>query len=165
MDKLGVEPIQLLTQSINFVIMLFLLTKFLYKPILKVLDERKKKIAEGLASADKGKIEAEKTENKRQEVLAKAKEEGRKIIEEGKLAGKRLEAEIVEKAHLEATEIIEKAKKDIELERENMEKHLKNKTVEIALALVTKVLSESLTEKNQKDIIDKKLSIIAKQIK
>ena len=48
MEKLGIEPILLLTQVINFTILVVVLTKFLYKPILKMLDERKKKIEEGL---------------------------------------------------------------------------------------------------------------------
>ena len=89
MEKLGIEQIQLLLQTFNFVVMAVLLTKFLYKPILKSLSDRRKKIAEGLLFAEKIKKEEEKTENKRQEVLAKAREESRKIIEEGKQAGKK----------------------------------------------------------------------------
>src|SRR3989338_9157846 len=48
MDKIGVEPVALLTQIINFLLMVLILSKILYKPILKMLDERKKKIEEGL---------------------------------------------------------------------------------------------------------------------
>lgn len=162
MDKLGIEPIQLLLQAFNFIVMAVLLTKFLYKPILKALNDRKKKIAEGLSYAQKAKEDEENTEKKRQEVIAAAKEEARKIIEEGKLEGKKLEAEIEEKAHKSAQDILEKGKRDLELARLNAEKEMQKKTVEIASLMVEKLLSESLDPKLQKAILDKKLSQITK---
>ncbi|MCL4338932.1 hypothetical protein M1271_04545, partial [Patescibacteria group bacterium] len=64
MEKLGVEPFQLLTQLFNFFLMVFILTKFLYKPITKKLEERKKKIEEGLEYADRMKSEMEKSDKK-----------------------------------------------------------------------------------------------------
>ena len=56
MDKLGIEPVMLLTQVINFLVLVILLTKFLYKPILKLIDERRKKIEEGLQLAQEMKL-------------------------------------------------------------------------------------------------------------
>ena len=162
MEKLGIEPIQLLLQTFNFVVMAVLLTKFLYKPILKSLSDRRKKIAEGLLFAEKIKKEEEKTENKRQEVLAKAREESRKIIEEGKQAGKKDEAEIIKKAHQEASQIVEKGKRDVEVERSTIEKGLQKQTIEIAALMVEKVLQDSLDQKLQKAILDKKLKDITK---
>ncbi|MBI4067181.1 F0F1 ATP synthase subunit B [Candidatus Gottesmanbacteria bacterium] len=153
MDKLGIEPMQLLLQAFNFVVLVVLLSKFLYKPILKVLEERKKKIAEGLAFTERAKLEEEKAEKKRQDIIDKAKEEAKKIVDEGKVAGKKIEAEITQKAHKQSLEILEKGKRDIELERQDMEKRLKNKTVEIAEAMVTHLLRDVLTEKNQIKII------------
>ncbi|MCL5798272.1 MAG: F0F1 ATP synthase subunit B, partial [Patescibacteria group bacterium] len=98
MEKLGVEPFQLLTQLFNFFLMVFILTKFLYKPITKKLEERKKKIEEGLEYADRMKSEMEKSDKKRQDVIDRAKLDAKKIVEEAKKEGRKLEAEIVEKA-------------------------------------------------------------------
>lgn len=165
MDKLGIEPIQLLTQVFNFVVMVVLLTKFLYKPILKALEERKKKIQAGLEYAEKMEEELEKTDKKRQAVIDAAKDEGRKIIEESKKTGKLLEAEIIEKAHKEAAGILDKGRKELELERAEMEKQLQLNTVEIAQTWVKTVLGNVLSVKNQQAIIDKKLKELAKQIK
>lgn len=164
MDKLGIEPMQLLLQAFNFVVLVVLLSKFLYKPILKVLEERKKKIAEGLAFTERAKLEEEKAEKKRQDIIDKAKEEAKKIVDEGKVAGKKIEAEITQKAHKQSLEILEKGKRDIELERQDMEKRLKNKTVEIAEAMVTHLLRDVLTEKNQIKIIEKKLIEVSKKV-
>lgn len=165
MEKLGIEPVQLLTQVFNFVVMLVLLTKFLYKPILKALEERKKKIQSGLEYAEKMAGELEKTGKKRQEVIDAAKEEGRKIIEESKKTGKLLEAEIVEKAHKEEAVILEKGRKELEMERTEMEKQLRTNTVEIAQTWVETVLGNVLTAKNQQEIINRKLKELAKHIK
>lgn len=162
MEKLGIQPIQLLTQIFNFLVMVILLTKFLYKPIIKMLDERKKKIQEGIEYTEKSKIELEKIDKKKQEVLKTADLAAKKVIEEGKLTGKKLEAQIVEKARKEAEDYIEKAKKEFALEKAEMEKQLKEQAIEIAAAMAQKILSQILDAKDQKYIIDKKLKEIAR---
>jgi F-type H+-transporting ATPase subunit b len=161
MEKLGIEPIQLLTQIFNFLIMVFILTKMLYKPLTKKLEERRKRITEGLEYADKMKIELDENEKKREEIISKAKTEVRKIIEEGKKSGKKLEEDIISKAHKEAVSILEKARKEIKLERQEMEESLRSEAVKIAAVMAEKVLSDVLTVEDHQAIIDKKLKIIA----
>ncbi len=73
MEKLGIDPVMLVTQIINFAILAFILTKFLYKPILKLLDERQKKIAEGLELSQKMKLKEEEIQKEKEPVLHKAK--------------------------------------------------------------------------------------------
>lgn len=162
MEQLGVEPIQLLTQIFNFLVMAFLLTKILYKPIVKSLEERRKKIAEGLAYSEKMKDEAEKNEKKRVEVVNKAKVEAREIIEEAKKSAKSVEADIIKKAHIEAENILEKSRKELDLEKSEIERQLSGKTVEIASNMVRKVFEQVLSEKEQKLILDKKIKDISK---
>ncbi|MBI4990547.1 hypothetical protein HZB96_00460 [Candidatus Gottesmanbacteria bacterium] len=115
MEKLGVEPVQLLTQVFNFLVMVFLLTKVLYKPILR--------------------------------------------------SGRRLEAEIIEKAHKEASLILDKGRKELELEKIELEKQLRSKTIEIASNMVEAVLSQVLDVKAHQKIINKKLADLAKLAK
>lgn len=164
MEQLGIEPVQLLTQLINFAIMVAVLSKLLYKPIMKSLNERRKKIAEGLAYTEKMKAESEKTESKRQAILASAKEEASKIIEDAKKAAKGVEAEIIEKAHEEEKGIVEKGRSDIEMERAEMAKKLKEQTVDIAAAIAGKVLESSLSAADQRTIIQKKIKTLAKKL-
>lgn len=165
MEQLGIEPFQLLFQVFNFALMVVLLTKFLYKPILKVLEERRKKIAEGLEYAQKMQEEKNKNEKKLDEILNKAREEVRKIIQEGKDAGKRLEAEIIEKAQKEASAIMEKERKELEMERSEMEKELKFQTVKIAGNWVEAVLGKLLDTKKQQEIINKNLQELERTLK
>lgn len=164
MEQLGIEPLQLATQVFNFVIMVVILTRFLYKPILKALKDRRDKIAEGLAYTDKMKAEYEKTEAKRLTVMSSAKEEAGRIIEESKKAGKLVEAEIIAKAHEEARAIVEKGKTDIEMERADMEKKLKEHLVDVAAAIAIKVLESTISVGSHRAIINKKIKTIAKQL-
>lgn len=165
MDKIGVEPVALLTQIINFLLMVLILSKILYKPILKMLDERKKKIEEGLKFTEKMQLEMENLEKKKAEILDKAREEVKKIIEEGKKAGKSVEADIIKSAHEEAKHIIESGKKEIESEKAKMLKALHRETIDISVTMVEKILKDVLSAEDQKSIIDKKLKRIASLVK
>ena len=162
MENLGIQPISLLLQSINFLLLLLILKKFLYKPILKVLADRKKKIEEGLSYSDKMKSEFEKSEKKRDEILARARNDGKTIIEEAKRAAKKREEELLEKAQGQVQEIMAKGKRDIDSMKEDLVKDLRREAVEIAEKIVEKVIREALTENTQKALIDRKIKEIAK---
>lgn len=161
MEKLGIQPIQLLTQTINFLIMVFVLQKLLYKPIMTALENRRKKIEEGLKLTQMLKVEMEKVEKKKGEILEKARKDARVVIEDGKKAGEGVRAEIIAKAQEEAKEIVEKGRKDIELERKEMEVQLQGQTVEIAAEMTRRLLSDTLSVADQKTIIEKRLKKIA----
>lgn len=162
MDKLGIEPQMLLAQIVNFAIMVVVLTKFLYRPILKMLDERKKKIEEGLKLAQEMKIKQEELDKERDKVLDKAKAEGQKIIEEHKNRAKKLEAEISQQANEEIRLLKEKAKAEIEAEKENVWSELNKQVLNIALSITKTVLSDYLDKKTQGLIIEKKLAQLTK---
>lgn len=162
MEQLGIQPIQLITQVVNFTLMVVLLTKFLYKPILKALNDRKKKIVEGLEYAEKMKLEAEKNEKKREEIIDRAKEEARKIIEESKKTAKQVEADILKDAQEEAGLILAKEREALAQERQELERQLRVKTIEIAQGWVTAVLGKVLGTKVQTAIINKKIAELAR---
>jgi F-type H+-transporting ATPase subunit b len=162
MEKLGIEPVQLLTQIVNFVVMVVVLTKFLYKPILRTLDDRKKKIEEGLRYAEEMKEAVAKNEKKRKEIIEEAKDEGQRIIAEARESGRRLEEEIVVKAKAEAQTIVEKGKNEIASERVEMEKQLRKQTVDVAAAMTATLLGSVATKRMHQEIIDKKLASLAK---
>lgn len=162
MEKLGISPIQLATQIINFIIFAFVLRKLLYKPLLKLLEERKRKIQEGLEYTEKMKKEVEESENKRIEIIDKAKGEARKIIDEAKRAAKTVENEILHKASKESESYMEKAKKEIAWRAEEMKKEMQKETIEVATAIVERVLSQVLDETSQKVIINKKIHQLLK---
>src|ERR1700745_1006782 len=89
----GLDVPHLFAQVISFSIVAFLLHRFAYKPILTVLEERRHRIAEGLANADKIKVELARTEAARLEVLNQANLQANKLIEEARAAAARIQEE------------------------------------------------------------------------
>lgn len=157
MDKLGIELPLLLTQVVNFTIMLIILTKLLYKPILKGLRERREKIAEGLAASEKAKIEAEKITKKREEIIKEAREEVRVILENAQKEAKLVKDEIVADGKKEATLFKEKTEKEMATKYKEMTGAAMAHTVDIATAMVKQLLPQVLTEKNQHELVTREL--------
>lgn len=157
MEKLGVQLIPLVTQILNFMVLVFVLNKYLYKPILNMLSNRKNKIEEGLRFSEKAKEEVEKIEKQRIKILAEAKEEGKKITEEAKKIGKKVQADMLEKAQKEVAAMKEQAKKDIKEMEKEIEKRFESQTVQIAKAMVEKLLKDAISEKQQEVYFEKKI--------
>lgn len=159
MEKLGIEPTQLLAQVINFLILFIVLAKFLYKPILNVLDQRKKAIEESLANSQRIKEELDKLEEDKKKILKKVQEEGFKVIEEEKKLAAKKQEEILKKASEEANKIIEKSEGRIKAREEEMLQVVKKRAVEVGSEIAKKIL-EDLDEDTRKQILNKSLKKI-----
>src|SRR5437660_8374848 len=96
-------------QVINFLIVAGVLTVFAYKPILKVLEERKQRIADSLANAEKIKVELARTEAARQEVLNQTNLQANKLIEEARAAAARVQEQETQKAIAAGEQVIARA--------------------------------------------------------
>lgn len=155
MDKLGIEPKLIVAQLVNFGVIMFVLTKLLYKPILSMLEKRKKKIEEGLALTEKMKLEEEKMEVKKSKMIADARKEGAKMIEEAKVQAKSEAKAIIETAHAEADEIIVKGKEQATAEMEKMKKEVQNEAVELAAGMAKRLLSSVMTAEMQHTVLAK----------
>ncbi|MBI2405132.1 F0F1 ATP synthase subunit B [Candidatus Gottesmanbacteria bacterium] len=164
MEQLGIEPTLLLAQIINFSIIVFVLTRLLYKPILGILEKRKKEIEESLARAEKLKREEEKFKQKGEKLLDEARREGRKILEEAKKQGKLAEKEIIAEAHNEASDIVKKGKTEVVRMEEEMEKGVRQQAVTLAIAMAKRLLTAVLSEKDQHRVISEQLKELEKVV-
>lgn len=158
MDKLGIEPKLLLAQVVNFCIILFVLSKLLYKPILTMLEKRKNEIAEGLKMTEKMREEEEKFQQKKQKMLEMTRKEAQAILEEARKQAKVEEKDFLSVAHKEAEQILLKGKADVELVRSTMEKDVRTSAIELAVLMTKRLLGSLLTN-------EEKHKLIAKQIK
>jgi F-type H+-transporting ATPase subunit b len=163
MEKLGIEPMMLLTQIVNFTIMVVILAKFLYKPILRMLDERRKKIEEGLELTEKMKLTEESLQKEKEKVLDKARTEGQKIIEEYKLRAKKTEVEMLDLANAEIAGLKMKAKKEIEEERKRLVEDLNKQVLSIAISMTKTFVAQILDKKGQEELIERKLRKLEKE--
>jgi F-type H+-transporting ATPase subunit b len=155
MDKLGIEPKLLLAQIVNFSIIIIVLGKFLYKPILGMLAKRKKEIEEGLKLTEKMREEEEKFQQKKQKMLDGTRIEAQQILEDARKQAKDEEKEILDAAHKEADAIIAKGKADAQNARLEMEKGLKGSAIELAVAMSSRLLQKVLTTEDKHKILSK----------
>ncbi len=131
-------------QIMNFIILMVLLTKYLYKPFLNMMDERKNKIASDLSKAEEFRKNAEVYREEMRKELERAREEARRIIESAAERAKRFEEEQKNKAKLEAVKMIDDAKREIEKEREKAFQSVRSEAVSIAILLVKRILGEQI---------------------
>lgn len=160
MEKLGIEPTLLLAQIVNFVIIMFVLTKLLYRPILAILEKRKKEIEEGIRLTAKAREDEQKMEEKRERLLATSRREAQAILEDGRKQAKEEEKEIIDAARKEAENIVQKGKDDVAALRIEMEKSVKQSAVELAVVMTRRLVSRILSVQDQHKLIQKHLKDI-----
>lgn len=157
MDKLGIEPSLLAAQVVNFLIIIFVLQKLLYKPILTMLEKRKKEIADGVELTAKLKDEEEKLRVKQEKALAKAREDALLIIEDAKKQAKEVEKELVAEAHTQAAAIITRAKQEAEETHKSQKKAIAAEAVNLAVVMAKRLLSSVMSAKEQHALISKRI--------
>lgn len=148
-QQFGVTWQLLISQIILFVIVALALKKFAYGPILKVLEERRNKIAESLANAEQIKKDLANAQAKAQEILSAASAQGNKMIEESRAsAAKVLEVE-TQKAIATANDIVTKARQASEAELVRMKAELRKEVGRLVVATSAKVTGNILTAEQQ----------------
>ena len=165
MDKLGINPTYLITQVINFTILVIILSKLVYKPVLEALEKRRKKIEEGLALTEKLTQEKEDLERQKTKIIAESHKEAKAIIDKARLQGKKVEQEVIAEARVAASEIIERGKKDVGIRMKEMEEQLVKETIDMAALLTQKLIGDVLDKEKQQAILKKKVAEFLQQKK
>lgn len=143
-----------ISQCISFLVVAGLLYKFAYHPILNVLEQRRKTIADSLANADRIKEELARTEAARKEVLEKANAQANNLIQEARdAANKVLESES-QKAIAQAEQIIVKARQAADVDRARMLAELRAEVGRLVVDTTAKVTGKILTVDDQKRLAD-----------
>lgn len=145
----GVDWPHLIAQTVSFSIVCALLYWLAYRPILAMLAARREQISQGLANAAKIKAELDKTEAQRQEVLARAYQEGEKLVEDAQAAAVRLQALEAQKARVAAEQIIAKAHEAATQDRAQMLVGLKREVGRLVLQTAASVTGKILTPDDQ----------------
>ena len=154
MDILGLSIWEFIFTIFNFCLLLFLLKKFLYKPIMKMLDDRKASINEALDAAEAARLEAAQSEENIRNEIAKARTEADAIIADAKKRGEEVKNEIVNAAKLEAKSITDAAAAQIEKEKAQAIHDLKTQIADIAILATEKLLTQNLTPQQEKILMD-----------
>jgi F-type H+-transporting ATPase subunit b len=149
---------QVLLQLLNFGVLVFLFTKFMFQPILKILDARSKKIQDGMTAAEKSLKAAAETEKKQTERLAEASKKAAGIIAEAKAESKKLGVEMIQEAKNVAAIELAKQKEAFQKELESEELKLKGRIADLVVTTTKTVLADALKPADLKTITAKEIS-------
>ena len=155
LSKLGIDWRLLAAQLANFLILLFVLRRFAYKPLLKLLDERKQKIADGLANAQKAKSNLEEARKERQKIISTAKKGASEIISLAETAAQKNREETLKEAKAGVEKIVTEARKQIDSEKSKMIGEIKSEISELVMLAAEKTASIKLDDKKDKELIEK----------
>src|SRR5438552_17335773 len=153
-EKFGLNGPLFIAQVISFLIVAGVLYKFAYKPILDVLEQRRKRIAESLANAERIKQELAKTETARQEVLNQANAQANKLIEEARAAAARVQEQETQKAVAAAEPIIAKAREAAAADHARMLIELKREIGRLVVQTTGRVSGKILTSEDQQRLAE-----------
>jgi len=159
-DKLGISLPLLLAFVINFIILLALLGKFLYKPVLKMLDERAQKVKESMEWAESIKRDYEQAKAEVQKQIEKGRQEAQGIIAQAFQTGEALKEEARKEASDQAKAIVEKARLQLEAERDKMVEDLRKEFVSLLILASEKVIRQTLDKEKQSGLIEETLAQI-----
>jgi len=154
LDALGINGPFLIAQIVNFTLLLLLLRAFLYKPVLKMLETRKQRIADGLQAAEVARREAEVERGQLQAQLDSERRDAMERIAAASKRGETLAAEIEANARQEGQRIVEEARNEAARERERILAEAQHQIAGLSMAATEKVLSQTLDASMQRRLID-----------
>jgi F-type H+-transporting ATPase subunit b len=157
----GVDWTHLISQSISFGIVCIVLYKLAYTPILQILETRRQQIAAGLANAAKIKAELARIESERQSILTKAGDEGKRLIEEARLAAARVQADETRKAIGSAEQILVRAREAADRDHARMLAELKQEVGRLVVQTTASVTGKLLTADDHRRIAEETATQLA----
>lgn len=162
LKSLGFDPIMLGAQILNFLIIFYLLKRFLYKPVMDMVKKREDKITEGLRKAQEASQTLENALLMEKKILSKAQNESQKLIENAKSQAQELSNQMEENAKAQTQKLISDAHSQIQQETAQVERRLSEKTSLLAREILAKSLSGIFSQDEQKKVVEKALKNIKK---
>ena len=157
MDALGINLSGLITQIVSFLVLLAILYAFLYKPLLRMLDQRSARIKESLETVQKVKEDAARSEGGMRKQLEDARAEGQAMISQAREVADRFREEELAKARHDIEAERMKAEANIQRERDAAIEELRREFSGLAITAAERVVERSLDESAHRDIIEKVL--------
>ena len=157
MEGLGINPQLFLAQVVNFLVLLGLLYLFAYKPILKMFDERSKRIKDSMEQTESIKEQAAKTEEEAQKRIEAASKEGQEAVARAVKTGEEIKQQAKETAKPEAEALITRARLEIQRERDEAIDELRKQVTDLTIAAAEKVIEQKLDKEAHRQLIDKVL--------
>jgi F-type H+-transporting ATPase subunit b len=153
LEQLGINPIYLLSQIVNFTVLVVLLRVLAYKPILNMLDQRRERIEKGLEDARLAEEARANAENERQQILDQARAEAQGILVEANQRGEIQAAKIVEDAQAQAQKVLDEARVEAQAERDRLLGEMRGQITALSIAAANRLIGEALDEQRQMQLV------------
>jgi len=153
-ETLGIQWPKLIAQLVNFAIVLFVLWRYAYRPVFQLLEARRQKIADGIANAEKIKVELAKTESERKRILEQAGDTANLMIEQAREAANRVREVETQKAITAAEQIIAKAREASLQDHAKMLAELKQEVGRLVVQTTATVTGKVLTADDQRRLAE-----------
>ena len=154
---------QILSQAVSFVLLLWILRRFAWRPLLTMLDQRRSHIEEGLRQVAQSKTDMERLQEEYRQRLATIDDEARAKIQQSILEGKRIAVEIQEQARAQAYAILNKSKETVELELAKAKVTLRDQVAQMTMEAVGRILKHKLDAKTDRGLVDAVLDELDQQ--
>lgn len=154
---LSIQPTTVAFQALNFVILVLILHKILYKPLIKLLTEREHKIKEGVENAEKAELSLKEAVTVKQDMLKGAKVESQRMLEKAMKEGEEVKSEMVKNAKDEAVKIVESGHNLVEMEKEKVLQEVKQRAVSLVVSATEKLLREKIDAEKDAKIIEQSI--------
>ena len=147
---------------LTFLLLLMVLAKFAWKPLLEMLDERQKSIDDSLLSAEKARLELAGINKESEAILSKSRTQAQTIVADAKSAADKLKEDIVSKAKEEADGQLKKAKNQISVEKDRALLEIRQEVVELSITVAEKIIKKNLSKDDNASIIEDSLNKLDK---
>lgn len=160
----GIQPTLLLAQIVNFLIILFLLQKFFYKPIIKILESRKKNIEESLKNADLIEEKLKKAEERSAQIIKETQKNAQELISNAKLETQRIADQAGADSRRQIEEANAQAQAQIQAQKAQLKQDLEKETLQLVIGVARKVLGRTLRESEKAQITKSAASELQRKV-
>lgn len=154
LEALGINLPSLLWHTFNFLLLVGLLTKFLYRPVTRMLDERSARIKESMDRAEAIKEQLARTSEETRLQLEAARKEGQSILDQANQIAERVRTQARQEAQAEADKIVAKARVQLEQEREQTMAELRREMADLVVSAAGRVIGQSLDDRAQHRLVE-----------
>ncbi len=147
---------------ITFLLLFYILAKFAWKPLLKMLEERENLIKNSLGDAEKARQELEKLNSESEAIISQARSDAQSILADGKAAAEKIKEDTISKAKDEADKIRDDVQHQIQVEKDKAITDIKKEVVDLSISVAEKLINKNISEQDNSSLIEESLKKIKK---
>lgn len=153
LNSLGINLTAVLWHAVNFLILVLVLHRFLYRPVLRMLDERSARIRDSMAQAEAVRAETQRLEQESRNIIENARRGGQEILAQANRNAERIMAEARQQARQEGQRLVERARADLARERDQAFLELRQQVADLAVMVAGKVVRRSLDDAAHRQLL------------